>query len=53
MKEIASVLNSIYEELKRIREAKEMELRLKAGLATISEVDEKLNVDVKRYHTYL
>lgn len=53
MKELVSVLMDISIELKRIREVKELELRFKAGLATISEVAEKLNVDVNRYHTYL
>lgn len=46
MKEIASVLNSIYEELKKLRELKEMELAVKAGLVTARQVSEATGYDI-------
>lgn len=46
MKEIASVLMCIYEELKRIRELKELELAHKAGLVPARKVSEVTGYEI-------
>ena len=49
MKELISVLMDIYEELKKLRQCHEMELRIKSGTVTASEIAEFTGTDINDY----
>lgn len=49
MKELVSVLMDIYEELKKLRQCHEMELRIKAGIATAQEIAEFTGTNINDY----